>query len=153
MKLALMIVFLLSVVDVSAQQKVTEAEMKSGREIMETITTWAAAVRDRDARRLDAIFSEDAVITTFDGKVRGKAEEMEAMKPDQNLRASAVTNEDVGVKVFGEVGVVTALTRMKFVSNGAESNIAMRYTAVFVKRDGRWQFVALQTARAPQTSN
>ncbi|HMQ02497.1 MAG TPA: nuclear transport factor 2 family protein [Pyrinomonadaceae bacterium] len=153
MKLAILLVFLFSVAAVSAQQKVTEAEMKIGREIMETITTWADAVRDRDAKRLDAILAEDAVITTLDGKVRGKAEEMEAMKPDQNLRASAVTNEDVGVKVFGEVGVVTALTRMKFVSNGAESNIAMRYTAVFVKRDGRWQIVALQTARAPQTSN
>jgi len=152
MKLALVISALLLTATVSAQHKVTEAEMKSGREIMETLNAWSAAVRDRDAKQLEAIFADDVVITTFDGKVRGKAEEMEAMKPIPNLRTSSVTNEDVGVKVFGDVGVVTALTRMKFVSNGNESSLAMRYTAVFVKRDGRWRIVALQTARAPQAA-
>ncbi|MBK9155855.1 MAG: nuclear transport factor 2 family protein [Chloracidobacterium sp.] len=153
MKSVLLMMMLVFAGTAAAQHKVTEAEMKSGREIMETLNAWAAAVRDRDAKRLEAIFADDVIITTFDGKVRGKAEEMEAMKPNPNLRTSSVTNEDVGIKVFGDAGVVTALTRMKFVSNGTESSFALRYTAVFVKRDGRWQIVALQTARAPQSSS
>ncbi len=152
MKLALMIVFLFSVADVSAQQKMTEAELKSGQEIMGTVSKWADAVRDRDVKRLEAIFAEDVIITTFDGKVRGKAAELDAMKPIANMRTSSVANEDVVVKVYGDVGVVTALTRMKFVSNGTESNLALRYTAVFVMRDGSWQIVALQTARVPATA-
>ncbi|MGD9589970.1 MAG: nuclear transport factor 2 family protein [Pyrinomonadaceae bacterium] len=153
MKSVLLMMMLVFAGTATAQQKVTEAEMKSGREIMETLNAWAAAVRDRDAKRLEAIFADDVIITTFDGKVRGKAEEMEAMKPNPNLRTSSVTNEDIGIKVFGDAGVVTALTRMKFVSNGTKSSFALRYTAVFVKRDGRWQIVALQTARAPQSSS
>lgn len=153
MKSILLMIMLVLTGTAAAQHKVTEAEMKGGREIMEALNAWAAAVRDRDAKRLEAIFADDVIITTFDGKVRGKAEEMEAMKPNPNLRTSSVTNEDVGVKVFGDVGVVTALTRMKFVSNGAESSFALRYTAVFVKRDGQWRIVALQTARAPQPAS
>lgn len=152
MKLALLIVCLFSVAGVSAQQRLTEAELKSGREIMETVSKWADAVRDRDAKRLEAIFAEDALITTYEGKVRGRAVELEAMKPIANLRMSSVTNEDVVIKVYGDVGVVTALTRMKFVSSGNESNVALRYTAVFVKRNGVWQIVALQTARVPATA-
>jgi len=39
---------------------------------------------------------------------------------------------------------------MQFVINEKETPVAMRYTAVFVKRDGRWQIVALQTANLSQ---
>ena len=75
---------------------------------------------------------------------------MGAMKPNPNVRLSSVSNDDVVIKVFGDVAVVTALTKIKMVAGGKESAFALRYTAVFVKRDGNWRIVALQTARAPQ---
>ena len=134
------------------QQPVTAEQKKAAGEVMATISKWAEAVRDRDAKALDAIFDEEVIITTYDGNTRGKAEEMGAMKPNPNIRLSSVANEDVGIKVFGDVAVVTALTKIKMVAVGKESALALRYTAVFVKREGNWRIVALQTARAPQTA-
>lgn len=132
-------------------QIITPEQRKSAAEVMATLAVWADAVRDRDAKALELLFADDLVITTHDGKVRGKKEELEVLKPNPNLETVAIENEDVGIKVFGDAAVVTALTKMRFVASGKESQVAMRYTAVFVKRDGRWQIVALQTARVPQT--
>ncbi len=134
----------------AAQQPVTAEQKKSAAEVMAVVSKWAEAVRDRDAKALEAIFDDEVIITTYEGKTRGKAEEMEVMKPNPNVKFSSVANEDVGVKVFGETAVVTALTKMKMVASGKESSFALRYTAVFVKKDGNWRMVALQTARAPQ---
>jgi ketosteroid isomerase-like protein len=133
-----------------AQQPVTAEQKKAAGEVMATISKWAVAVRDRDPKALEAIFDDEIIITSYDGNTRGKAEEMGAMKPNPNVRLSSVSNDDVVIKVFGEVAVVTALTRIKMVAGGKESAIALRYTAVFVNRDGNWRIVALQTARAPQ---
>jgi ketosteroid isomerase-like protein len=128
-------------------QVVTPEQKRAAGELMATLALWADAVRDRNTNTLDEILAEDVVITTFDGKVRGKKVELEAMRPNPAVRTTHVANEDVSLKIFGEVAVVTALTRMDFVANEKDSSIALRYTAVFVKRDGRWQIVALQTAR------
>jgi uncharacterized protein (TIGR02246 family) len=131
-------------------QTVTAEQRKSAGEVMAALVVWADAVRDRDAKRLDLLFAEDAVITTYDGKVRGKNEELDVLRPDPAVRTVSVVNDDVGIKIFGDVAVVTALTKMDFIANEKGSSVSLRYTAVFVKRDERWQIVALQTARAPE---
>ncbi len=128
-------------------QTVTAEQRKSAGEVMATLAVWADAVRDRDTKRLEQIFADDMVITAFDGSIRGKKEELDVLKPNENAKTTSVANEDVGLKIFGEVAVVTGLTKMVFVVAEKPSQMAMRYTAVFVKRDGRWQIVALQTAR------
>lgn len=143
---------LLLAASAAAGQTLPETGSKRGQEVVATVAKWAEAVRDRDARALDAIFDDDVIITTHDGRVRGKAEEMEAMKPNPNMRTTAVANDDVALKLFGDVAVVTAVTRMKTViGNARESIVSLRYTAVFVKKDGSWRIVALQTGRAAQT--
>lgn len=131
-----------------AQDSVTPEQKKAADEVLETVAKWADAVRDRDMKALDTLFAEELFITTFDGKTRGKKEELEVLKPNPNVRTVSVENEDVRVKLYGDTAVVTALTKMQFIINEKETPVAMRYTAIFVKRDGRWQMVALQTARA-----
>ncbi len=123
-----------------------QSSTKPGAEIMATLAKWADAVRDRDLKTLDALFAEDLIITTYDGKTRGKKEELEILKPNPDVKAVSVVNEDVSVKLYGDVAVVTALTKMQVIA-GKETPVALRYTAVLVKQDNRWQMVALQTAR------
>ncbi len=123
---------------------------KEGHEIFATITKWADAVRRRDTKALESIFEEGLIVSTFDGKTRGRAEELEILKPGGDLKTVSVNNEDVKVRFFENTAVVTALTRMKFLIGEKESQTAFRYTAVFVKKDGRWQLAALHTARPQQ---
>ncbi len=119
-------------------------------EVMATIQLWADAVTNRNLKALDAIFSPDLIITTYDGHTRGKAEELEAFKPNPDVKTLSVANENVRVRFYGKTAVVTALTKMGFNVKGKEVKVELLYTAVFVKEVGRWQMVALQTARAPQ---
>jgi len=139
--------------DPAHAQVVTPEQQKSAGEVMAAITAWADAVRDRDMKALDRLFADDLVITTYDGGTRGKKEELEVLKPDPNVRTVSVANEDVAVKLFGDVSVVTALAKMQFVLKAKDTAVALRYTAVFVKRDGRWQLVALQSASVPQPAS
>jgi ketosteroid isomerase-like protein len=98
---------------------------------------------------LEKILADDIVITDYNGKVRGKKEELEILKPSPDVKTISVENEDVKIKIHGKTAVVTALTIMLFNVGGRDTAVSMRYTAVFVKREGRWQIVALQTARLP----
>lgn len=123
---------------------------KEGREVFATIAKWADAVKSRNAKDLDALFAEDLIITSYDGKTRGKAEELEILKPNPNVRTVSIKNEDVKVRVFGSVALVTALSKMHFLINEKDVHSAFRYTAVFVKENEKWRLAALQTARAPQ---
>ena len=134
---------------VAAQAESEKIEGNGGaaKEVFATITKWADAVRDRDTKTLDKIFETDLIITTFDGKTRGKAEELQILKPGRAMRTVSINNEDLKVRIFDKTALVTALTRMNFVVGEQVSQAAFRYTAVFVKQDGRWQLVALQTGR------
>jgi uncharacterized protein (TIGR02246 family) len=138
-------------------QKPTTADEKAkAAEVLGTLSTWADAVRDTNTKALEQLFADDVIITSFDGSVRGKKEELEVLKPSATVRIESVTNEDIGLKIFGDVAVVTALTKINLIIPIIQKKmqpLAMRYTAVFVKREGRWQLVALQSARAPQPAS
>jgi len=50
-------------------------------------------------------------------------------------------NSDVRTAVFGETAIVHGLYSEKSTTNGKDSSQRIRYTEVYVKRDGRWQCV------------
>ncbi len=141
---------LASCIGTAAQTESQKTDQSSGKEIFAAIADWADAVRNRDAKALDKIFETDVIITSFDGTTRGKIEEMEILKPNGMMKMVSISNDDIKVRMFDKMAVVTALTRMNFVVGDKESSSSFRYTAVFIKKDGRWQIIALQTARAPQ---
>jgi len=148
----LLLTFVIGTISISTlaqgNAKKNGADSQKGIEIMGVIAKWADAVRDRDMKVLDHLFAEDLIITTYEGTVRGKKEELEALTAFRDATLRSVVNEDVGIKLYTNIAVVTALTKMTFVMVGKENVVALRYTSVFAKLDGRWQMVALQTARA-----
>ena len=123
------------------------SETGVAKEVFATIAKWGEAVRARNTQTLAEIFEENVVITTHDGKTRGKNEELELLKPRPDFRGISVKNEDIKVRVFGNAAVATAECRMAYVSGEKLMNTVFRYTASFVKEDGRWQIVALHTSR------
>jgi ketosteroid isomerase-like protein len=124
-------------------------QSKAEREVSETVKQWADSIVSRDMDALGRILADDIVITDYNGKVRGKKEELEILKPSPDVKTISVENEDVKIKVHGKTSVVTALTIMLFNIGGRDTAMSMRYTAVFVKRARRWRIIALQTARLP----
>lgn len=148
---AVMIVGSLYIPAFSQDRPITPAEAEAAKGVLETVSRWGDAVKDGNTKMLDILFRDDLVITTFDGRVRGKAEELDIINPSENARTTAVANENLVVRIYGNTAIVTGLAKMEFLSNGKPSKTAFRYTAVFVKEDKGWQLAALHTAR-PQGS-
>ncbi len=125
---------------------------KDEQQVRAAVKQWADAVAARDTSALDKLFAGDLFITAHDGSTRGKKEELEALRASPGLKMLSVENEDLRVKVYGKSAVVTAIVKMRFESGGKETSVAFRYTAVFVKKDGRYRLEVLQTTRiaAPQ---
>ena len=59
----------------------------------------------------------------------------------------SATQDDFIVQVYGETAVVWFTLRVVGIRRGEEAEIALRYTDVWVMRDGRWQCVASQSTR------
>ena len=53
------------------------------------------------------------------------------------MKPESVTNEDMEVLVYDNVAVVTGLENMRGTYKGMFGKFAVRFTNVFVKRDGR----------------
>lgn len=141
------ILFLSAILLVSALAGYPQS--KAEREVSDTVKKWAASIVSRDMDALAEILADDIEIIDYTGKVRGKKKELEILKPSPDVKTISVENEDLKIKVYGKTAVVTALTKMLFNIDGRDTATWMRYTAVFVKRDRRWQIVALQTSRLP----
>jgi len=51
------------------------------------------------------------------------------------------------VRLYGDVAVVTGRATPKGIADGREFGEPIRYSRVYVKRDGRWQVVLFQQTR------
>lgn len=143
----LILIALSQLIFAQSQSKNSPKVNISEREVRAVIKQWADSIVKRDMNALDKILSKDLIVTSFDGTTRGKTEELEVLKPNPNVTTHSVENKDVRIKIYSNTAVVTAVTEMLFVISEKTASSSLRYTAVFVKQNGRWQIVALQTAR------
>lgn len=54
----------------------------------------------------------------------------------------SMTVDEVEARVFGDAAVVTGRTRVGGSQSGGRYDVTLRFTDVFVRRDGQWQAVA-----------
>jgi ketosteroid isomerase-like protein len=59
-------------------------------------------------------------------------------------KIDSMTIDDVRVRRFGHVAIVTGRTTATGSCSGDVSRVVLRFTDVFVLRDGRWQVIASQ---------
>jgi uncharacterized protein (TIGR02246 family) len=139
------------VVASSAQDKKSDGASKAEQEIAELNREWADAIVKGDMARLDRLFADDMTVVTGNGALRGKAGEMDDLKPTADIKTYFFNTEDVKIRVYGDSAVVTGHAKWRINNKGRDIDIERRYTSVFVKKDGRWQIVAQQLSRiAPQ---
>ena len=54
------------------------------------------------------------------------------------------------VRVYGGAGIVTGTARMEITARGHDTRFRIRYLAVYVKAQDRWQMAAWQSTRVPE---
>ncbi len=107
---------------------------------------WNTAFYDRDVAYLDSILAEDFIVTYDDGTRGDKARELE-LAESFNQRVVSATQDDFIVQVYGDTAVVWFTLHVVGIRQGQEAELTLRYTDVWVQRDGRWQCVSSQSTR------
>lgn len=135
MKIILGIVVCLALQSISASDELAQIEQR-------LIKTWLAG--DREA--YSALLADEWTTTDISGRVLTKASVIQQQfGPPVPERPADAGIDDVKVRLIEEsVAIVTGRTTVTL-KNG--SSIALRFTDVFHKRDGRWQAVVSQGTR------
>ena len=101
----------------------------------------------RDRKTLEELWADDYLYTHSNGVMMNKAQDIaDTMSGDMTWTAARL--DDLKVRVYGDVGIVTGRLTMEGRAKRYASG-ARRFTDIFVKRDGRWQLVGGQTTLPP----
>ena len=107
---------------------------------------WNMAFHNGDVKFIESILHDDFIATYEDGVRADKKKELEqAASFNQQIDASAM--EDFTVRIYGNTGVVWFTLRLIGPVQGKPVEIVLRYTDVWVLRDGRWKCVSSQSTR------
>ena len=99
---------------------------------------WADADQKGDAAWFERNFAEDFYgVSGRTGKLNTKADDVADIRNRKDKIDSAVAS-DMRVRVDGNTGMVTSIYHLK----GQPIDRRIRYTDIFVKKDGRWQAIA-----------
>jgi ketosteroid isomerase-like protein len=110
----------------------------------------AAGLR-KDVEAVSAMTADDYLQIDSDGTVLNRAATLERIKSSY-ARLVANPVDDVTVRVYGDTAILTGRARPQGVLDGKEFTDALRYTRIYVKRDGRWQVVLFQQTRVANST-
>lgn len=102
---------------------------------------WGDALLKADVAAWSRCLGDDWVLTTSNGTLVTKPMALADLK-EGALRIDSFRLDDVKVRVYGDVAVVTGQITEKSKFRDKDTSGVRRFTDVFVKRDGRWQAVA-----------
>lgn len=113
-------------------------------EIRKTEEDLRAAVLKGDTAVFERVLADDYRNVNARGLVRGKKEILADLKSGA-ARTESLTLDNVKVAVYGDTAVLTADRTVKSTLRGQDTGGRQRQIRVYVKRNGRWQAVAMQT--------
>ena len=101
--------------------------------------SWVAG----DHRYHERILSDDWSVIDPTGNILTKADVLrEAFSGERKITKGKV--DQINVRDFGEWAIVTGRTQMAGTYQGTKMDVTLRFTDVFVRRDGEWRCVASQ---------
>ena len=121
------------------------------QELMRIEREWADSLIRGDVSVTERLAADDYTFTAPDGTTANKAQ-MIAYFKSGDLKIQTSNIEDMRVRVYGDMAIVTYRTTDKATFKGQDISGQSRWTDVFVKRNGRWQAVAGQGTRIAQPS-
>jgi len=113
------------------------------KDLIKVENDWGNAWVKSDGKFFDHLYATEYLATGSDGIVYNKVDGIkDDTSPEYTEKSFNLT--DLKVHIYGETAVVTGRNNVKFKKGGKAEQIDVRFTDVFVKRDGRWQCVATQ---------
>jgi ketosteroid isomerase-like protein len=112
------------------------------RAVLAAEDVYVAAEIARDEAALHRLVDERFVFNRNDGETLDKARLIEGV---MGMKMTGQTLSDRTVLVEGNIGLIFGTAELRFAVEGAEDRKStLRYTSVYVNRDGEWKFLGLQ---------
>ena len=120
---------------------------RSTREtLIELERSWNDAVYTGDVDVIEGLLADEFRGTYDDGSRGDKARELELVANFNQAVISAV-QDDFRVAIYGDTAVVWFTLHLVGLRQGQEAELTLRYTDVWIRRDGRWQCVSAHSTR------
>ena len=103
----------------------------------------AQALLTADTVVLSQLVADDFVEISRLGTLRTKADNMREIASGM-LKLTAVRYDSLSVRIYGDVAVLQGIADNAGTFRGFPFTGKIRYTRVFVRRDGHWRAVAMQ---------
>ena len=127
------------------QQSVAQgADTAAEREVRQTMEKYRMALVQRDTATLERIWADDYTFTNGAGETHSKAERLANLKSGATSLDSISQEEDMKVRVHGNVAVATGRLTIKGQYSGKQASGQYRSLNVWLKGATGWQLVANQ---------
>ncbi len=103
----------------------------------------AQALLRADTAALARMVADEFVEISRLGQLRTKADNLRDVASGQ-LRLTSVKYDSLTVRIYGDVAVLRGIADNTGTFRGFPFSGKVRYMRIFVRRDGRWQAVAMQ---------
>jgi ketosteroid isomerase-like protein len=103
----------------------------------------------KDMTGLSELLGDDLVYTHSSGVTENKEQYMQGILSGKSVYY-AVEPEETQVRLYGNTAILNGVARVDTELNGQKTTLRLKYTDVYVKRNGKWQFVTWQSLRMTQ---
>jgi ketosteroid isomerase-like protein len=103
----------------------------------------AQALLKADTVALSRLVADEFVEISRLGQIRTRADNIRDIASG-DLKLTAVKYDSMVVRIYGEVAVLRGIADNTGTFRGFPFSGKIRYTRIFVRRDGRWQAVTMQ---------
>ena len=109
---------------------------------------YVTAEATRDEQALRRLVDEKFVQNSPNGTTSGKEELIRAVL---NLRMLGQTVRERSVLIDGDLAIILGTADLRVADPGKEDRVSsLRYTSIYVRRDGQWRMLALHMQRRSQ---
>ena len=129
------------------------AEAQSPAETIRRLDSlWARMYQTHDTAFAQKLYADDLIWTMVSGNSKDKRTEMTDVAPAAGLVMDYFRTSGVAIRAPAGSGtaIVTGLAEWRFTMNGQSSEVARRYTHVYVRGGSLgWQILAVHMGQAP----
>jgi ketosteroid isomerase-like protein len=127
------------------QQSVAQgADAAPEQEVRQAIKKYREALLQRDASALEQIWADDYTFTNGAGETHSKAQRLANLKSGATSLDSISQEEEMKVRVHGDVAVATGRVTIKGQYSGKQASGQYQSINVWVKGPAGWQLIANQ---------
>ena len=120
---------------------------KTEQEIRAAEKLWNESRVRADVAALGKLLADDWTVTHGDGTINTKAEYLADLKSGDRKFFGDVKQDDFSVRIYGDTAIAAGISDSKVEYKGKPSGGALRFTRVYVKRDGRWAMIVSHATR------